>query len=195
MNYPSGRMSPITALFMGIFGCGAIAIAGATVIVLRGMSLAESQVGEIIGFAGGLVDGLPELLSSLPPALADVVHDRRAPEYSGNVEVAVRFIPDEESGGIRPALTVKNTGSEVVSMLAIRVAALDATRGPIRDWTEVVATPLAIDDDWRGPLMPGATRHVVLHRCRSIPSAAIDRLTPATEISDIRVWSAAKDQI
>ena len=80
MNYPSGRMSPITALFMGIFGCGAIAIAGATVIVLRGMSLAESQVGEIIGFAGGLVDGLPELLSSLPPALptSSMIVERRS---------------------------------------------------------------------------------------------------------------------
>lgn len=73
-------------------------------------------------------------------------------------------------------------------MLAVRVAALDARRTPVREWTEVVATPIAIDHEWRGPLMPGATRHVVLSSWRNFPADKADALLVAPEISEIRVW-------
>jgi len=51
----------------------------------------------------------------------------------------------------------------------------------------VVATPLAIDDDWRGPLMPGATRYVVLSGSRSL-AGKVGTVTAVTEIGEVRVW-------
>lgn len=118
-----------------------------------------------------------------------LLNDRRAPEYIENIEVDVAFRRDDRIGGLRPVMTIVNRGSEVVSLLAIRVAAMDADRIPLQEWTEIVATPLAIEGEWRGPLMPGATRNVVLSRClRSIDPADASSVTGAVEIADVRLW-------
>jgi hypothetical protein len=130
---------------------------------------------------------LPELIEALPPAVGDLLNDRRAPEYTANLKVDVKLATDERDR-LRPVMTIRNDGDEVVSMLAVRVAALRGDAVPIREWTEVAATPIAIDHDWRGPLMPHTTRHVVLSGYCSLPGDAADYLTPAYEISEIRVW-------
>lgn len=187
MITPRTRMSPMTALFFGIFFVGGLTIASATMVVLYTMRIADSNAAKLLHFADNTIDGLPELLKSLPPALADVLHDRRAPEYASKLAVDVKFINDETSETLRPVLTVTNTGDEVVSLLALRVAAIDANGTPRNDWTEVVATPLSIDNDWRGPLMPGATRHVVLSGRRSFAGKS-ETLVAVAEIGDIRVW-------
>ncbi|MDO8630054.1 MAG: hypothetical protein Q7R41_06130 [Phycisphaerales bacterium] len=186
MNNPT-RMSPLTALFLGIFFVGAVTIGSAATVILYGMRIIDSKASALIRFAGNTVEGLPELVQSLPPAIGDILHDRRAPDYAGRISVDVKLSADEASGTVRPVLTVKNGGDEVVSLLAVRVAALDAGGVPVKDWTEVVATPLAIDDDWRGPLMPGATRYVVLSGSRSLAGKA-GTVTAVAEIGDVRVW-------
>lgn len=186
MNNPT-RMSPMTALFLGVFFVGAVTIGSAATVVLYGMRIVDTKASALIRFAGNTVEGLPELVQSLPPAIGDLLHDRRAPEYAGKINVEVKLVADDASGVVRPVLTVRNTGDEVVSLLAVRVAALDANGVPVNDWTEVVATPLAIDDDWRGPLMPGATRYVVLSGSRSLAGKA-GTVTAVAEIGDVRVW-------
>ncbi len=186
MNNPT-RMSPLTALFLGIFFVGAVTIGSAATVVLYGMRIVDTKASALIRFAGNTVEGLPELVQSLPPAIGDLLHDRRAPEYAGKINVEVKLSADESSGVVRPVLTVRNAGDEVVSLLAVRVAALDANGVPVNDWTEVVATPLAIDDDWRGPLMPGATRYVVLSGSRSLAGKA-GTVTAVAEIGDVRIW-------
>lgn len=183
------RMSPMTALFLGLFFVGGLLIASATTVVLYTMRIADGNAAKLLRFADNTIDGLPELIKSLPPALADALHDRRAPEYVSNIDVKVKFIRDEAAGVVRPVLTVTNTGTEVVSMLAVHVAAMDENGTPRNDWTHVVATPLTIDDDWRGPLMPGSTRHVVLSGSRSLASQS-DTLVAVAEIGDVRVWEA-----
>ncbi len=183
---PRTRMSPMTAMFLGLFFVGGLGIASATTVVLYTMRIVDHKASSILQFADHTVTGLPELLKSLPPALADMLHDRRAPEYAGKLDVNVKFINDEDAG-LQPVLTIKNTGDEVVSMLALRVAALDANGTPRRDWTEVVATPLSVDNDWRGPLMPGETRYVVLHGSRSLGRKA-ESMVAVAEIGDVRVW-------
>ena len=182
------RMSPLTALFLGIFGVGAVGIAAGATVILYSLHILDSKASALVGFAGHSVEALPALINALPPAIGDVLNDRRAPDYAANLEVSVRFVANEQNEGIRPVVSVTNKGKEVVSMLAVRVAALDARKVPIREWTEVVATPLAIDHDWRGPLMPGATRHVVLSSWRSFPVDKADALLAAPEISELRVW-------
>ncbi len=187
------RMSPLTALFLGIFGVGAVGIASGTVVVLYGMRIIDTNASAVLGFAdttiGGTLENLPELLEALPEAVQDLLSDRRAPDYAANMDVAVDFVVDERSGGLRPAMTITNNGDRVVTLLAIRVAALSGSRVPLREWTEVVATPIAIDHDWRGPLYPGNTRYVVLSSAwRNIPTDKIREIQGAVEISDIRVW-------
>ncbi|MCH7632475.1 MAG: hypothetical protein IIB59_04615 [Planctomycetes bacterium] len=188
----TARMSPLTALFLGIFGVAAVVVTTAGATVLYGLSILDNKSSAIISFAGDTIEGLPELIAALPPALADVLNDRRAPEYASSLDVGVRFVSDRKTGSIRPVITVENKGDEVVSMLALRVAAMDRDGIPIRDWTAVVATPIAIDDEWedgwRGPLMPGATRRVVLRRWKSPSLDSSDVVTGAIEISDVRVW-------
>lgn len=183
------RMSPITAMFLGMFFVGGLAIASATAVVLYSMRIIDHKAASLLHFADHTVQGLPELLKSLPPALADVLHDRRAPDYASKLDVHVKFVNDETNGVLRPVLTVKNTGDEVVSLLALHVAALDANGTPRNDWTEVVATPLSIDKGWRGPLMPGATRQVVLSGSRLLAGKS-ETLAAVVEIGDVRVWEA-----
>ena len=187
MNQP-GRMSPWTALFIGAFGVGAVGIAAGASVVLYGMRIAEKNVAQVLGLAEDAVEGLPELIESLPPGLAELLNDRRAPEYASKLNVIVKFVPDARGQGWHPALIITNEGDEVVSLLGVRVAALDAHGAPLKEWTEVVATPLAIDDDWRGPLMPHNTRYVVLSRSGGVDPDLVAGITGAFEISEVRVW-------
>ncbi len=187
MNTPT-RMSPLTAMFLGLFGVGAVGIVAGATVVLYSLDILNSKASALIGFAGHTVESLPKLIEALPPAIGEVLNDRRAPDYASDLELSVRFVANEQGEGIRPVVSVTNKGKEVVSMLAVRVAALDGRKTPVREWTEVVATPIAIDHDWRGPLMPGATRHVVLSNWRGFPIDKADALMAAQEISELRVW-------
>lgn len=182
------RMSPMTAFFIGLFGVGAVGIASGATIVLYGLRIIDQKATAIVGLAENTVTGLPELIASLPPALGDVLNDRRAPEYASNVDVELNFVTSERKGGLQPVMTITNKGSEVISMLAVRVAALNQQRVPVQEWTQVVATPIAIDDDWRGPLFPGSTRHVVLSSWRTVNAEQAQDLTGVAEVSELRVW-------
>lgn len=187
MNAPT-RMSPMTALFLGLFGVAAVGITSGTAVLIYSLKIVDQKANKLLGFAENTIQSLPDLMSSLPPAINEILSDRRAPDYVGAIESSVRFVLTENGEGVRPVITVTNKGEEVVSMLGVRVAAMDASGVPIRDWTEVVATPLPIDDDWRGVLLPGATRHVVLHSSRSLDPAKIGSYRGEIEFSELRVW-------
>lgn len=187
------RMSPLTALFLGIFGVTGVGIVSGTAIVMYGMIIVNGKASEVLGFADTTVvqtlKSLPEILEALPTALDDVLSHRRAPEYADQIDVSVAFVADERGKGLHPVLTILNKGEKVVSMLAVRVAALNENGLPIREWTEVVATPIALSDEWRGTLLPGSKRHVVLPSCwRSLPVEKQSEITGVAEISEIRIW-------
>lgn len=183
------RMSPVTAFFLGIFGVVGVVIVSATLLTTYAMYIVDSKTDGVLGFAKTTIEGLPDLVDSLPPALGELLNDHREPEYASNIKIDVQMITDERTNTVRPALTITNEGDEVVSMLAVRVAALNSNGVPVGDWTQVVATPIAIEDEWRGPLFPHTTRHVVCSRyggSRSV-SAKID-VRPVAEISELRIW-------
>ncbi len=182
------RMSPWTALFLGMFGVGAVGIAAGTSIVLYTMRVADNGLRDVFGIAESTIDGLPELIDSLPPAAKELLNDRRAPDYASQLDVDVRFVSGSKGRGSVPAIKITNNGDEVVSMLAVRIAALNQHGTPIKEWTEVVATPVAIDHDWRGVLMPGATRHVVFSGWHGIDVSPTEIADGAYEISEIRLW-------
>ncbi len=183
------RMSPLTAFFIGLFGVGAVGIGAASAVVLFAMGIVNDKAGTLLEFADDTVAGLPKLLDSLPSAVEELLDDRRAPEYASQIEVDVSFVVDSRYGSIRPAVTIVNSGEEAVSLLALRVVALDANGVPVDEWTEVAATPIALDNSWRGPLLGGATRHILMSNRRNgrglTDTAGI---TGAIEIVDVRIW-------
>lgn len=183
------RMSPLTALFLGIFGVGAVGIAAGSGIVLYGMRVLNVNASNILGLAEDTVAGLPTFIESLPPSVGELLNDRRAPEYAAQIDVEAGFVRSGKGGTLRPVFKIINNGSETVSLLAVRVAALNEHGIPVRDWTEIVATPVPGDDAWRGPLMPHATRHVAVNRAyRVYPADEMEEYSAAVEVSDIRVW-------
>lgn len=192
---PQKRMSPLTALVLGVSGVLAVAIASVSAVVVYGLNVAGGNTEAIVKFAENTVDGLPELLSALPPAVSDMLNDHRDPSYVEHIEVDAKLVPNDDDSQYRPTLVVRNTGTEVVSMLAVRVAALGQDGTPCREWTELAATPLSLkDEDWRGPLMPGATRHIVMRGWQTVQAAPSSAITPVVEIGDLRVWLGDRAQ-
>lgn len=189
MNTYQSRMSPLTAMFLGIFGVSAVGIASGTGIVLLGMNIIDKKAGQVIELVEGAYEGLPAFLESLPPGLAEITKDHRAPEYAAKVVTSVDFIHDSKRNGLRPVLTITNTGSEVISMMTVRVAAINKDDVPICDWTEVVATPLAIDESWPGVLMPNSKRRFVLSGWARIAEELAETITGEVEISELRIWT------
>jgi hypothetical protein len=187
MSNPN-RISPLTVFFGGLFLLGGVAVAALTIVILQGMRMVESHTTTAMSLVRSGVERLPELINSLPPAINSVLGDRHV-EYGDRVEVSVGLAPDDR-GGVRPALIITNKGDEVVTLLAVRATALDSRGLPLREWTEVAATPIAIDHDWRGPILPRATRYLVMDEGRALPADKALNVTTVSEIADIR--TAAK---
>jgi hypothetical protein len=165
---------------MGIAG-----IAAGTAVTLYAMQLIDRRISSAMTLAEGTIEKLPQLIGSLPPALKEIVGERRPTEYAKNIEVKVRFAERDGSRGLVPAVTILNKGDEEVSFLVLRVVALDRNDTPVREWTEVVATPLGIDDDWRGPLNPDSPRHLVMSSWRGLDPGEAAEIHPAYEITEI----------
>lgn len=195
------RMSPLTALFLGIFGVGAVAIGSSATVVLYALRIVDTKADAILAFTGQTVEGIPEFAQRLPelieslPQLADTLVGSRTPGYVPNIEVVVKFVQDKRSGGFRPVLTITNHGEEMVSMLTVRIAALTADGAPVREWTEVVATPIALDRDMRGPLFAGETRYVVVSTRRTVLAEDRPGITGDVEISELRLWQPTGERV
>jgi len=186
------RMSPLTALILGLFGVGAVGIAAGTTIVIYTLRVADGELGTATELVGRIVDEVSDVLGDLPGGLGDLAEFERSPKYGQKVDVTATIVPSANDDRARLVLTISNRGDEVISGLAVRVTAMDERGVPVADWTEVVATPIAIDDDaWRGPMMPGATRHISLSTYRGL-FGLIDGLTTQVEISDVWVWNPDK---
>ena len=58
----------------------------------------------------------------------------------------------------------------------------------------IYVVPVSIDRCWRGPIMPGGKRDIVLSYWPRLPGKLIDQVSAAVEISDIRVWVPPTDE-
>ena len=86
-----------------------------------------------------------------------------------------------------------NNGDEVVSLLALRVVLLDEHDQLLTESQEWAATPVAIEDDWRGPIMPGSKRRFVCWRSCPHEAGPLDVVTPEIEITELRVWTGSDE--
>ena len=136
-----------------------------TTVLLYTVHLASDKSERVITLAQSALKELPELTHSLPPALADMLDDQRRPDYCKELAISAKATSQPDSRGrVRTTIEVVNNGPEVVSLLSLRILILDEQNQLLCESQEWAATPLAADQGWRGPIMPGSRRHFVCYR-------------------------------
>lgn len=186
------RHTFLSALAMGISAVIIAFIVSCTVVIIYGMNFAGDKSEEVVSLVEKAIRGLPKLQESLPPVLADILNDRRQPDYRTQIEISANttLLP-ADNGTVKTTIEIVNKGSEVVSLLSLRVVVLTSRNEIITESNEWAATPIAADHDWRGPLMPGSRRYFVTSR-RALPVFSADELKTEVEITDIRIWNSEK---
>ena len=176
------------------FGLSSLAITCVlccTMLIMYGLNFAGEKTDRVISLAQSAVKGLPELQESLPPALGDMLDDRRQPDYAQHLAIKAKLMPQPGSPGVlRAGIEVVNEGNQVVSLLALRITVLDdhgQLRSEIQEWA---ATPFAAEDAWRGPIMPGSKRYFVCRRSLHGIDPTVT-LQAQVEINELRVWNAS----
>jgi len=179
----------LSSVAMGLSAIVVTLILSGTGVLVYGIHLASEKSERVISLAQGAVQGLPMLTESLPPVLSDMLDDRRQPDYSNALAITAKLTTAPGPyDGTRTAIEIVNNGSEVVSLLSLRVIILDEHGRLISEGQEWAATPFAADCEWRGPIMPGSRRYFVSDR-RLHDVSLVDELRPEVEITELRVWN------
>ena len=165
-----------------------------TAMFLYTVHLASDKSERVLTLAQSAIKGLPDFTHSLPPVLADMLDDQRRPDYCKELTISAKATtrPDPH-GRVRTTVEVVNNGTEVVSLLSLRILLLDEHKELLSESQEWAATPFAAEDGWRGPIMPGSRRHFVCyHRAGSGGDHATD-LNTEIEVTELRVWNDSKN--
>lgn len=183
----------LSALALGVSAIAIALIVSCTVVIIYGMHFAGEKSEQLVSLVEDAVRGLPTLQKSLPPVFADMLDDHRQPDYSSQLEITAKTAPvPEQSGRVRTSVTVVNNGQELVSLLSLRIVVLNGAGEIVGESNEWAATPFAAEDDWPGPMLPGARRYFTcFHDGSRVVST--DQLKTEVEITDVRIWSGAKE--
>ncbi len=189
----------LSSVAMGLSALAITIIISCTVLIIYGIHFAGQRSEKLVSLVGDAVGGLPELREALPPALADVLDDRRQPEYAEHLDISAEttFVPDEHNDRrkmVRTRIEVVNEGSEVVSLLCLRIVVFAASGEILSESNEWAATPIAAEEPWRGPLMPGSHRYFVSSR-RALGAFFAEGLKTEVEITHLRVWNRTDESI
>ena len=189
------RHTFLSALVMGLCALAITIILSGTAMVLYGMHFVGDKSEKIVtSLVEDAIRGLPVLQKSLPPVLGDLLDDRRLPDYCDQLDIHARtFVQDDQQGRMRTEIKVTNNGEEVVSLLSLRIVILDSRDEILGESNEWAATPIAADEDWRGPIMPGSNRHFFVSHYRRSPNLYLEDLKTEIEITDVRVWNSEKE--
>lgn len=180
------------------WGISMTAITGiicATGVGMYGLRIVDNKSDSVLECVQNVVSNLPEIQKNLPPVLADALNDERRPDYMGKIKVTASVVSGpNKRGDLNPTIEITNTGDEVVSMLPLRITLNDAKGSGLSQRTRMGATPLGVaDEDWPGPLMPGATRKIVqrfnLDRGSNLGEASDYQVE--CEVTDVRIWKPA----
>ena len=198
-NYPHivwKKHTFLSALAMGLSAIVITLIICCSVVILYGVHFAGDKSEELVSLVQNTIRGLPDLQESLPPILADVLDDRRQPDYCDKLEITAKTIlqPDRDQR-LRTMIEVINNGKEVVSLLSMRIIILDEHNEILTESNEWAATPFAADRHWRGPIMPGSRRYFACSCHRTFPVSYVDDLRTEVEVTDVRIWNAEKDTL
>jgi len=182
----------LAALAKGVFGTLIAVVICGTALGVYGLRIcdrhAETLSNEAMGLVHQVIALLPEWQKALPPQFAEALHDRRAPEYREHIDVHARLASsDTYRDQALAVIEVTNTGAETVSLLTLHVVLEDDDGIPLHESSVMAATPIVLDDDWRGPLLPGSSRRMALHSHRW----SAQKVTSVTaELTDVRLWVA-----
>ncbi len=174
----------LSSLVLGLCGMISITVVCATAVGLYGLYIVDDKIEELVGASPDMVEALTDWQQALPPALADAIDDRRDISYRPMVDASVELL-GTDSRSATPVIEVVNQGDKVVTLLSMRVTVEDDEGIPDREMTVYAATPITIDHEWRGPLLPGSTRRFALRSGRLGRDATLATL----EITELRVWN------
>jgi hypothetical protein len=186
------RHTFLSALAMGLAAIIITLIISCTVLIIYGMHFAGEKSEKLVALVEEAIQGMPVLQKSLPPFFADVLNDYRQPEYSAQLDITTKTASPDPDGRLRTSVSVVNKGTEVVSLLSLRIVVLDSQGQILAESNEWAATPFAAEEDWPGPLMPGSVRYFTCSE-RGAPAASAGDLKTQVEITDVRLWSGRKD--
>jgi hypothetical protein len=188
-TFLSALVGGICALAITIILCG-------TAMVIYSMHFVGDKSEKIVtSLIEDAIQGLPVLQKSLPPVLGDLLNDRRQPGYCDQLDVIAKTSVREDRSGherMRTEIQVINNGQEVVSLLSLRIIVFDSRDEILTESNEWAATPIAADDDWRGPIMPGSRRHFIVSHYRRAPDFILEDLKTEVEITDVRIWNSGQ---
>lgn len=182
-------MSAATAFFLGMWTTGSVAIAGGTVVLLCALNVVDGKIGDFVRLGRDAVGNVPNVVNALQPLLGDAFNDQRNLAYAKQIEVQVHSPSAIRNCG-RPSLTIRNVGPDVISRLTVRLSAVDESGSTRYEWTEMAATPIAINNHLRGPILPGdGVRRLVFSDGPCVRGEELSSLSLKTEIAEVFVWN------
>jgi len=184
----------LSSVALGLSAIVITLMVSCTAVLLYTVHLASEKSDQVVTLAQGALKGLPELTRSLPPALADMLDDQRRPDYCKELSISAKAATQPDSHGrVRTTIEVINKGPEVVSLLSLRILILDEQNQPLCESQEWAATPVAADQGWRGPIMPGSRRLFVCYRSCGRNADFLTNLSTEVEVTELRIWNNPKD--
>lgn len=180
-GWSAPRNSAVGTFFKSIAAVAITVILCVTGIAVVTVSMANHRIGSVLDFAEDAIENLPLALQQAAPILADAVNDRRDPGYVRSIKASATIGEETEDTRRRAIIEITNSGDEVISILAMRAVYLDQKGHVLNENVVYGATPLAVEDEWRGPLLPGVTRKLVTRCPREADSVEV-------EIADVRLW-------
>ena len=167
------RMSFLASLVWGTCSVIIVTIACASGIVFYGLHIVEDAI-----------DDLPGIVKKVP-MLRDALSSERRIDYIDDLDIEIGFTnhPYYEDR-MRAVVTITNGGKELVSWLSIRVVVTDDDGNVLDEDAAMVVTPVAFNDDFPGPLVPGQTRPFTICAFKRG-----DHLSAQYEVTDLRVWA------
>lgn len=197
-NHPHAEVGPTTvvnrrmglgaSIVWGLTGIIVTAIVAGSGLAVYALRVVDRRADGAVVLVSRVLGELPEYRAALPPALADAIDDVRRPDYRNQLAVTTKLLPRDGRNHQSASVEVRNGGEELVSLLSMRIVGMDSEGQAVEERMTYAATPIQIDDEWRGPLLPGETRRFVV-RWR-----AHDKVSDVThEITDLRVWKDRAD--
>ena len=180
-----------SSLFTGVFGLLITVVICASGLGFYALHTANRTVTGLFGIGGQMMAGLPEWQKNMPPMLAQLLDERRAPDYRDDMEISAKLLTDQtvsKNGAI--LVTVTNQGPETVMVLALTMTLENTDGVPLVERRVYAATPITIDEDeWRGPLLPSETRKFLVRPCRYSNPPDLDDAEVTVSIADIWIWN------
>jgi hypothetical protein len=183
-----------SALVKGFFGLLITAVICGTVLGVYTLNTLSGDVGRLLGSAEQIacrtIEILPQWQEAMPPIIAESLDDRRAIDYREFIDIQTRKV-EHHDGTTFFVVDIYNRGEETVTALPLRILVLDADGVPLRESNTYAATPLMIDEEWNGPLLPGDDPRTVSVVMRGYQNYTLDRAS--VEIVDLRIANPPAD--